>query len=102
MKICKIEWCSRKGFGTDVLCNAHYKRKQLGTDLDKPFQQINKGKICKVRGCNRSSRKKLFCEKHYRALRRSEYRTGIKDHIIPIDYPSTVDPLINKFLSRRF
>ena len=103
MKVCKIDWCDRLVTRRKDLCNAHYKRKRIGGDMDKPFREENIDKPCKVEGCINTARTSLLCKTHYQAWYREERKTnGARRVKKPLTHPSTVDPAIDDFLYRRF
>lgn len=70
--ICQLEGCSRKHYAKSF-CRIHYNRfRNTGDPLGTRYNPWNKGssRICRVKECHMISRSLIFCEKHYKEIRR--------------------------------
>jgi hypothetical protein len=76
---CKVDGCTKPvKVLSRQLCGMHYRRWQLGKDLDAPVQERtpNKGRPCSVVECGAPADTKGLCRHHYRRHLRGEPLTG--------------------------
>jgi hypothetical protein len=99
---CKVSGCQSEKHRGKGYCKFHYGRLLKGVDLNKPKREKNKGKVCKIDGCQNKAVHRLMCNKHYQRLMRKGdpndfgkgrvYGSGKEWHVAPHGYIVRFDP----------
>ena len=75
---CKVQGCDRRKIAKE-LCSTHYRRLQLGQNLETPVREKSLGRTCKLEWCKDKHFARGYCASHLRAVE----NFGLSDDDLP-------------------